>query len=644
MQEPEISPAQKSHWPRWIRAFSGSWSPRDLLLLAVCPLVGLVSAFASERLQSRDHVLPGVLLDGEDVSGYARSVLESRASEQQRGLSHQRLRVRVGKAVFLLNGADVGARRGNEALEQAMSAGRRGNVLGQVYWRLQRVSSFDEYSTALSLDDTLVEQHLHAFERAALPIPTEGSVTYVEGKVVATYPAAGETIDRRVAVQLLRRALERGDRGVELPSVGWSPTTTRAVVDDTKAAFERAVRAAVEMFVRSPEGYAQALTNQDGETIHEEQDETRVELVLPKVFGPVLQTRQRANHPSSLEIFVAPREFERVLVDVRKRWQRPAHDAVFKVDQRNRVTIEPSQAEWQLPSEPAIEAFEHAVLSAERRGVWQLVLGAEPEITTELAHKLNVTKLVGTFITHHPCCQPRVNNIHRIADLLNDTVVLPGEIFSVNETLGPRTLNGGFLAAPTIVAGEMDDTIGGGISQFATTLFNAVLRGGYEIIERQPHSVYFNRYPMGHEATLSFPKPDLVFKNDTQSGMVIKTTYSKTSIRVSVFGDNGGRTVKTEVSKPFDSVEPALEYIPDPELPPEEEKVEQKGDYGFTVFASRTVQEADGSEKKESRKVVYKARPRRLVVHPCKIPPGFDNYTGEKCPEAELADAGASGG
>ncbi len=218
--------------------------------------------------------------------------------------------------------------------------------------------------------------------------------------------------------------------------------------------------------------------------------------------------------------------------------------------------------------EPALAAFQDALLGTDRRGVWQLNLGAEPKITTEIAHTLNITKLVSTFSTHHPCCQPRVANIHRIADLIDGTVVLPGEVFSVNETLGPRTVSNGFTAAPTIVEGEMDDTIGGGISQFATTLFNAALRGGYEIIERQPHSVYFNRYPMGHEATLSFPHPDLIFKNDTQSGLVIKASYSETSIRVAIFGDNGGRVVKTEVSRPVDSIEPTLEYIPDPAMDP----------------------------------------------------------------------------
>ncbi len=193
MQEPEVPTLQPSRWPRWIRAFAGGWSPRDLLLLAICPLIGVGAAYASERFQSRDHVLQGVELDGEDVSGYARSVLELRAQEQQRALSFQRLRVRVGKAVFRLSGADVGAKRNDDVLEQVMTAGRRGNVLGQVFWRARRASSFESYMLQRSLWTKHSSRNNCAPSGvAALPIPTEGKVSYSEGKVVATYPAAGK--------------------------------------------------------------------------------------------------------------------------------------------------------------------------------------------------------------------------------------------------------------------------------------------------------------------------------------------------------------------------------------------------------------------------------------------------------------------
>ena len=100
---------------------------------------------------------------------------------------------------------------------------------------------------------------------------------------------------------------------------------------------------------------------------------------------------------------------------------------------------------------------------------------------------------------------------------MNGLIVKPGETVSVNAVIGPRTSKNGFVPAPTIEEGEMVETVGGGISQFATTLYNALFYGGYDIIERQPHTYWFPRYPMGHEATLSYPKPDLIFRNDTEA-------------------------------------------------------------------------------------------------------------------------------
>lgn len=641
MSEPAADPVipGSSRVPAWIRGFRGPWSPRDLLLLCLCPVFGLLAAYTSERLQFRGHVLPGVSLDGADLSGYSASALESALRAREVGVGKRVVRVRVGTAVFRVSGAELGAHLRSEVGSEVMNAGRRGNILGQIAWRVGRLSTFDEYHTRFDLDQTLVEEHLRSFERAALPTPTEGSVRYTDGKVVAVYPSAGETIDRRVAPEILQSAVSDGLVEVNMPAIGWSPTTSKAAVDAAKRRFESAVERPVEMFVRFPAAeVAQGQT--DGQT--DEEQQSRVEVLAPTTFAAALTTRQAAGKTEELELTFDLPLLEQALVEVKKRWERPAQNAQFVPDHRNRLTILPSKSQWVLPTDSAAHSLLQALATPERRGVWELITGVQPKITTELAHQLNIKQLVSTFTTFHPCCKPRVENIHRIADLIDGTVILPGETFSVNETLGPRTASNGFTMAPTIVKGEMDDTVGGGISQFATTLFNAVLRGGYEIIERQPHSIYFNRYPMGHEATLSYPKPDLIFKNDTPSGMVIKTSYTGTSIRVTIFGDNNGRVVSTDVSKPFDSVEPTVEYVADPSLPTDEEKVEEKGDWGFTVYASRTVKEKDGTERKESRKVVYKPRARRLVVHPCKIPEGFEGHTGEECPEPpqDAPDAG----
>lgn len=650
---PVPSEPKKPRAPAWIRRFLGGWGPRDVLLLCICPILGLGTAYASERIQSKGYVLPGVNVDGTDVSGYAAPVLESFIRGRQAQLDKRVMRVRVGKSVFRVSGAELGAKLDATLADQVMAAGRSGNILGQIAWRVSRWFGPQLIASSLHLDADKVEERAHEFEQKALATPTEGSVKFQDGKVVATLPAKGETINRNQAPGLLHDAFAGDAVEVVLPSLEWSPTTTVAAVEDAKRRFQAAVQHPVEMFVRFP---ASEVSHAEVDGTSEEEQQGRIETVAPKLFAAALFTRPKQVEPSGgasnggasnsaelvkLELAFDAALLDKALVEVRKRWERPAQNAEFIVDHHNRLKIGPSKAQWLLPSEPAAAALLEGVLSDEHRGVWELVVGEQPKVTAELAEKLNIKQLVSSFTTFHPCCKPRVENIHRIADLIDGTVVLAGETYSVNETLGQRTASNGFTMAPTIVKGEMDDTVGGGISQFATTLFNAVLRGGYEIIERQPHSIYFNRYPMGHEATLSFPKPDLIFKNDTPSGMVIKTSYNATSIKVLVFGDSGGRVVTTDVSKPFDTVEPELEYVADPTLPPDEEKVEEKGDYGFTVYASRTVREKDGTERKESRKVVYKTRARRLIVHPCKIPEGFEGYTGEKCPEPEDApDAG----
>ena len=159
--------------------------------------------------------------------------------------------------------------------------------------------------------------------------------------------------------------------------------------------------------------------------------------------------------------------------------------------------------------------------------------------------------LVSSFTTYHPCCEARVTNIHLMADAVDGAVVLPGETFSINERVGERTEEKGYVRAGAIIGGvvyccDKQANIGGGTSQFATTFYNAVFFGGYEDVSHRPHSLYFSRYPMGREATMGYPSPDVVFRNDTLTPVTIRTRYTGTSITVEFYGNNEGRVVSTE--------------------------------------------------------------------------------------------------
>ncbi len=171
----------------------------------------------------------------------------------------------------------------------------------------------------------------------------------------------------------------------------------------------------------------------------------------------------------------------------------------------------------------------------------------KPGLTTEGATALGIVQPVGTttdwkgqpqvnsFTTYHAAGEPRVTNIHRIADIIRGTIVRPGQKFSINTIVGQRTLDKGFVVAGAIADGEHTNEVGGGVSQFATTMFNAAFFAGLPFKEYQAHSEHFDRYPFGREATMGFEHPDLQWVNDTPYGIMVWTSYTDTSITVTLY-------------------------------------------------------------------------------------------------------------
>ena len=164
------------------------------------------------------------------------------------------------------------------------------------------------------------------------------------------------------------------------------------------------------------------------------------------------------------------------------------------------------------------------------------------------AEKLGITTEVSSFTTNHPAGENRVINIHKMADTVRGTIIEPGAEFSLNGRVGQRTKEKGYVPAPVIYEGTHDEDVGGGVSQFATTLFNAAFFGGLDFEEYQSHSQVIGRYPYGREATVSWEKPDLKIKNTTPYGIMIDTSYTDTSLTVRLIstpyvkGDQTGRT------------------------------------------------------------------------------------------------------
>ena len=140
---------------------------------------------------------------------------------------------------------------------------------------------------------------------------------------------------------------------------------------------------------------------------------------------------------------------------------------------------------------------------------------AEPKRTTADAHAMGITGVVSSFSTTYGGTPGRLHNVALVAELIDDTLIAPGAIFSFNETTGARTAAKGFEEAPVIINGELKNGIGGGVCQVSTTTFNAAFFAGLPIIERTNHALYISHYPQGRDATVDYPGIDLKFRNDT---------------------------------------------------------------------------------------------------------------------------------
>jgi vancomycin resistance protein YoaR len=215
-------------------------------------------------------------------------------------------------------------------------------------------------------------------------------------------------------------------------------------------------------------------------------------------------------------------------------------------------------------------------------------------------------ELVSRFTTYYPAGQPRVTNIHRAAVLLDRTLVRPGARFSLNERLGKRTRARGFVAAPSISGAIHVDSVGGGVSQVATTLYNAAFFAGLRLIAHTPHSFYISRYPKGREATISWRGPELIFQNDWAAPLLVRMKTTPMSITVSLYSYGLGRRVATVTQAPTNYVRPRTVYIKDATLPPGTRRVLQvAGAAGFSISYTRRVYQDDAVRRDERYSWTY---------------------------------------
>ncbi len=160
----------------------------------------------------------------------------------------------------------------------------------------------------------------------------------------------------------------------------------------------------------------------------------------------------------------------------------------------------------------------------------------QPEITTEdLKDKLFRDQL-GSYSTNVSGTAARLSNVRLASQHCNGTILLPGDVFSYNDTVGQRTVARGFQKAGAYLNGESVQELGGGICQVSSTLYSATVLSNLEIVQRQNHTYESAYIPLGMDATVSWGGPDYRFKNSTEYPIKVVTSYSSGMLTCQIWG------------------------------------------------------------------------------------------------------------
>jgi vancomycin resistance protein YoaR len=216
----------------------------------------------------------------------------------------------------------------------------------------------------------------------------------------------------------------------------------------------------------------------------------------------------------------------------------------------------------------------------------------------------------------------RIHNVHLLGQYLDGTIVRPGGKFSFNEVMGPRTPERGFLEGQAIVGGVLVPSIGGGVCQTATTIFNAAFEEGLPVLERHNHSFYISHYPTGRDATVYWGVIDFVFRNDLDHAILIKASWTNETFTVTFYGTDQGRKVVATTSEPTNWAQPSLQYAVDPNAPPGSVRTTAAGGSGFDVNVHRKIYEDGELIRQDDFFTRYTPQHPVRVYGPGTTPPG----------------------
>ncbi len=336
------------------------------------------------------------------------------------------------------------------------------------------------------------------------------------------------------------------------------------------------------------------------------------------------------------------------------------HDAVAVEPQNAQYTRETGAvADHVVGVDFDVEALKAAYEKAGEGETFSIpVTLTQPEETKQSLEAKLFRDLLGEGTTNVSGSSARKHNVKLSAQACNGVILMPGEVFSYNNTTGSRSASKGYLAAPVYSGDASVDEVGGGICQTSSTIYYAVLHTNLKIVERRAHRFNTGYVPEGMDATVYYGQTDFRFENSTDYPIKIVTSSydqgGKRKLNVKIYGTNVDGVRAEPKSTVYETVAPTTQYKADESITQGTTKVDSKQNpyTGKSAQTYRYIYDRDGNllEKQDMGKSVYKMRPKTILYNPADgdpatwpngVPPVQTPPPAENVPETPAENTGA---
>ena len=543
------------------------WWKRPAVLVPAAAVVLLGGAYGADVLVAGDDVPRNTVVAGVDIGGLSPDEAARELGQLQERISAEHT-LQAGDVTSPFLPGEAGVGLDVDATVDAAS----GQPLNP-WTRLTSFFSEREVDPVLTGEEALVAR-VDALANEVDLVPVDAGIAIEGTTATVTQPVAGSQLDREGAVDAIEAALATGDPAdpIELPveEVPFAVTAEEAqrVLDEVVTP-----GLAAPVSVNSSDGSAS------------------VEVPVQAIAASLTFTPQEDGR---LAVGIDPARLAEAMGEDLTAFGEPAQDARFEVV-GGAVQVVPSVDGTGIDPASLATALVDVLPSPAPREVTAELGPVPADLTTEEAQALGIREEISSFTTSTGNSASGTN-IRVVAEEVDGALVLPGETFSLNTYTGPRGTAQGYVPANVISGGQLSTAVGGGISQFATTMFNAVFFAGLEDVYHKPHTFYISRYPAGREATVFEGQIDLQWRNDSDTGVFVDTQWVPAS------GGGGSITVTFYGTRRYEieAVEgPRTNYRAPRSLekPDDGSCISQTGVQGFDVTVTRIFRDLQTGEE-----------------------------------------------